>query len=257
MSAAASSPTVAASRVLACPATGALAITTSVTAYHEIARQKSSPAWTLPRSDPLTFDLPPVRGPYGDVAFDDRPARLRGAHHQLDRIAGAAVGDAERRAARRGGPPASARCRAPAGRTGCAAASTPPRCPAARATASAAPAPGGAGRSPCRRRGRARSTSAGSSRGIQRSVGVDDRDDRRRRRLHAGMHRRAVAGATFGDHLGAVPAGHLGGVVGAVVVDHQRPVPVRHGRQHARQRRGLVETGQHHRHRTVGHNNRR
>ena len=31
--------------------------------YHEIARQKSSPAWILPRSDPLTFDLPPVRGP--------------------------------------------------------------------------------------------------------------------------------------------------------------------------------------------------
>ena len=63
MSAAACSPTVAASRVFAWPATGALAITTKRHGYHEIARQKSSPAWILPRSDPLTFDLPPVRGP--------------------------------------------------------------------------------------------------------------------------------------------------------------------------------------------------
>ena len=30
---------------------------------HEIARQKSSAAMTLPRSEPLTFDFPPVRGP--------------------------------------------------------------------------------------------------------------------------------------------------------------------------------------------------
>ena len=30
---------------------------------HEITRQKSSAAMKLPRSDPLTFDLPPVRGP--------------------------------------------------------------------------------------------------------------------------------------------------------------------------------------------------
>ena len=30
---------------------------------HEITRQKSMAATTLPRSEPLTFDLPPVRGP--------------------------------------------------------------------------------------------------------------------------------------------------------------------------------------------------
>ena len=58
-----------------------------VTGHHEITRQKSSAAMTLPRTEPLTFDLPPVRGPYGDVAFDDPPARLRGAHQQLQRVA--------------------------------------------------------------------------------------------------------------------------------------------------------------------------
>ena len=31
---------------------------------HEITRQKSSAAMKLPRTEPLTFDLPPVRGPY-------------------------------------------------------------------------------------------------------------------------------------------------------------------------------------------------
>ena len=31
--------------------------------YHEIARQKSRAAMKLPRTEPLTFDLPPVRGP--------------------------------------------------------------------------------------------------------------------------------------------------------------------------------------------------
>ena len=57
------SPTLAASRVFACPGTGALATTSTIDGYHEIARQKSSAAMKLPRTDPLTFDLPPVRGP--------------------------------------------------------------------------------------------------------------------------------------------------------------------------------------------------
>ena len=105
---------------------------------HEITRQKSTAAMKLPRTDPLTFDLPPVRGPYA-TSRSTTASPL--APHAPTVPAGSRIGGPSRpaRAERRGGPPASARCRARAGRSGCAAASTPPRCPAGHAMASAAP----------------------------------------------------------------------------------------------------------------------
>ena len=90
------SPTLAASRVFACPGTGALATTSTTYGDHEITRQKSSAAMKLPRTDPLTFDLPPVRGPYATSRSTTRQPALRRAHQQFQRIARPAVGDAER-----------------------------------------------------------------------------------------------------------------------------------------------------------------
>ena len=63
-SAAARTPMLAARRVLANPGTGAFATTSTATSDHEIARQKSKAAMKLPRTEPLTLDFPPVRGPY-------------------------------------------------------------------------------------------------------------------------------------------------------------------------------------------------
>src|SRR5262245_6253055 len=71
------------------------------------------------------------------------------------------------------------------------------------------------------------------------------------------MDRGPVAGTALGDDVGTETAGHLSGVVGAVVVDHEWPIPDWHTAKHAWQRRRLVEAGQHHRHEAVGHTNRR
>ena len=91
----------------------------------------------LPRSEPLTFDLPPVRGPYPtsrsttrQPASAARTSSSSGYPDRRSRHPGPT--------AHRGAPPASARCRAPAARGGCAAASSSPRCPPARPTATAA-----------------------------------------------------------------------------------------------------------------------
>jgi hypothetical protein len=89
--------------------------------------------------------------------------------------------------------------------------------------------------------------------GIQRAVPVEHRHDRRRRRHHARVHRGPVPRRAFGDDISPVSPRHLRGVVGAVVVDHQRHVPRRHRRKHSRQGLRLVEARQHHRDRTVAH----
>ena len=71
-------------------------------------------------------------------------------------------------------------------------------------------------------------------RGIERPVPVQNGDDGGLRRHDPGMDRRPVTRTGLVHHRRPVRTGHRGGVVGAVVVDHQRGVPVRDGRQHTR-----------------------
>ena len=54
----------------------------------------SRTACQVPRQVPVTLDAP-VRGRYGDVVLGDPPARVGGAHHHLQRVAAAPVGEAE------------------------------------------------------------------------------------------------------------------------------------------------------------------
>ena len=166
------------------------------------------------------------------VAFDDSPARGRRTDQQFQRIPGPAVGRRRAPAAARAARPASGRCRAPAGHVGCAAANTPPRCPTARATANAVP---GTGAAPA-----------------DRHVGaafefLDQPRADRRGSIEPSASMTATIGvvaattpACTADPYpgrpsvttpGAVPARHGGGAVGAVVVDDERAVPVRHGRR--------------------------
>ncbi len=89
--------------------------------------------------------------------------------------------------------------------------------------------------------------------GVQRAVAVDDGNDGRGRGLDARVHGGAVTGLGLGDDAGAAASGHVSGAVGAVVVDDEGDIPIRHGGKHARQGLRLVEARQNHRDATVGH----
>ena len=144
------------SRVFTRPGTGALASTITATAAHRppervIRQQPGHVAGGPDRAEHRAGDLRAAAGPPRVAHRDlgEPPAGRPGAQQQLQRVAERAVGDPELEQRLPGGPPGSARCRAP-GRRGAAAGRRSARCRPGRATATPRPSPAPAGRPRCR-----------------------------------------------------------------------------------------------------------
>ena len=238
-------------------------------------RARAPAPWPPPTRPPLSRDRPPkvqgrndtapdrstdlrlAAGPraVGHVVLDHLPVRGGRPDQQFQRIPGAAVGHTERQhvASRRATRIGAMSC------TGspCAAAQPPAHRRVAQARMPRPRQPGhrpALRRRPCRRRDRVPSTSRGRSRGSMRAVTVEHRHDRclARPRCPRARPRRIparVSRTTWAPHRRR----HVGGAVGAVVVDHQGQVAGRQLGQHRGQRFRLVQARQHHRDPTSAH----
>ena len=206
----------------------------------------------LPRTEPLTFDFPPVRGPYVTSRSTTRQfaaaARTNSSSGYPDlRSVTPSARIASRRATRIGRDvvhgEAVSGAQPPAHRRGTHARVPRPAQPTHR------PAPPDCHVGACHDVGNERRQLSG----VHRPVTVDHGHDVRRRGDDSTVHSRPVTRSRLEDHFGPAPACHVGRAVGAVVVDHQRPIVRRHGGQHPGQAVSLVETRQYHRDRTVVH----
>ena len=131
---------------------------------HASTRQKSRAARVVPRTEPDTFDrVPSGARVVADVALGEPPPGHGGLLEQLDRVAEPAVPHVQLEQRRRGGTPASARCRGRSSRSAGAATTRPGCCRGARATARRRGRPDAGGRRPGRRgrTGRRRAAPAG------------------------------------------------------------------------------------------------